>query len=176
MASHQQIAGVSDEELVQRMIRSHDDRFDPIFWEYFNTKVLPLLSDTPTVIDLGCGPGLFVRDVAGRIPKALLYGYDLTPAMIDYANQQVDYIGEKPEFGVLDLTTGPVPLADSSVDLIAMTAVLHVLDDPLKMCDELTRLLAPGGVFLLFDWVRQPLEKYLEMMMTNVPPERAEVM
>ncbi|MDP5053376.1 MAG: class I SAM-dependent methyltransferase, partial [Congregibacter sp.] len=54
--------------------------------------------------------------------------------------------------------------------------VLHVLDDPLKICAELRRLLAPGGVFLLFDWVRQPLEKYLALMMTNVPPERAEVM
>jgi SAM-dependent methyltransferase len=34
-----------------------------------------------------------------------------------------------------------------------MAAVLHVLDDPLKTCAEIRRLLAPGGVFLLVDWV-----------------------
>ncbi|MFT4677401.1 MAG: SAM-dependent methyltransferase [Patiriisocius sp.] len=54
-----------------------------------------------------------------------------------------------------------------------MAAVLHVLDDPLHTCQEILRLLAPSGVFLLIDWVRQPLSTYLEMMMANVPPEHA---
>jgi SAM-dependent methyltransferase len=111
-----------------------------------------------------------------RYPDARLYGYDLTPAMVDYAEQQVSYGSAETTFEVLDLTTQPVPLAAGRVDLIAMTAVLHVLDDPLAVCTELRRLLAPDGTFLLFDWIKQPLGQYLEMMMTNVPPERAEVM
>jgi hypothetical protein len=57
-----------------------------------------------------------------------------------------------------------------------MTAVLHVLDEPLDTRTEILRLLAPGGVFLLNDWVRQPLAQYIEMMMQNVPPEREVVM
>jgi SAM-dependent methyltransferase len=105
-----------------------------------------------------------------------LHGFDLTPAMIDYANSDVDFAGARPNFGVLDITKNPAPLEDHSVDLITMTAVLHVLDDPLETCAEILRLLAPNGVFLLSDWIRQPLEKYLEMMMASVPPERAEAM
>ena len=175
MASHQQISGISDEDMVLRMINSHDDRFDPTFWDFFTATVAPRLPETPAIVDLGCGPGLFVRDLAKRIGNGRLYGYDLTPAMIDYAEQQVNYSGLKPEFAVLDLTREAVPLPDRSVDLIAMTAVLHVLDDPLSLCAELKRLLAPGGTFLLFDWIKQPLEQYMEMMMTNVPPERVEV-
>jgi len=69
-----------------------------------------------------------------------------------------------------------VPLEDNSVDLLTMTAVLHVLDEPLAMCAEIRRLLSPGGVFLLQDWIRLPLSKYLDMMMENVPPEKAQVM
>jgi trans-aconitate methyltransferase len=30
-------------------------------------------------VDLDCGPGLFLRDLAVRYPHATLYGYDLTP-------------------------------------------------------------------------------------------------
>ena len=176
MASHQQIAGVTDEDLVQRMINSHDDRFDAIFWQFFTEDIEPRLPASPVIVDLGCGPGLFLRDVAQRIEGGQLHGFDLTPAMIDYAQNQVSYGAANAKFSVLDLTAAPVPLPDASVDLVAMTAVLHVLDDPLQTCAELKRLLAPGGTFLLFDWIKQPLEKYMQMMMANVPPERAVVM
>ncbi|MFT7133026.1 MAG: SAM-dependent methyltransferase [Cyclobacteriaceae bacterium] len=176
MASHQEIAGVSDEDFVQRMVRSHDERFDEKFWQYFATQIAPHLPKTPRMVDLGCGPGLLVRDLGYRYPSADLHGFDLTPAMIDYANSMVEFKGPTPRFGVLDITKNPVPIADNSVDLLLMTAVLHVLDEPLDTCAEILRLLAPGGVFLLNDWVRQPLPQYIEMMMQNVPPEREVVM
>jgi len=176
MASHQEIAGVSDQDFVLRMVRSHDNRFDEAFWQYVEEQVRPQLTENPRIVDLGCGPGLFVRDLGNRFSDAELYGYDLTPAMVEYAKSEVEYAGSQPEFDVLDITTTPVPLEDNSVDLLTMTAVLHVLDEPLAMCAEIRRLLAPGGVFLLQDWIRLPLSKYLDMMMENVPPEKAQVM
>ena len=42
-----------------------------------------------------------------------------------------------------------------------MSSVLHVLDEPLPALAEIRRVLAPGGIFLLNDWIRQPLEAYL---------------
>jgi len=175
MASHQEIAGVSDHDLVMRMVSSHAERFDEAFWRYIEDQVKPHLPEYSTIVDLGCGPGLFVRDLGHRISGASLYGYDLTPAMIEYAKTEVEYAGSQPELEVLDITTNPVPLEDNSVHLLTMTAVLHVLDDPLTICSEIRRLLVPGGVFLLQDWVRQPLAKYLAMMMQNVPAEKAAV-
>ena len=172
MATHQEIAGVSDEDLVQRMLKSHDDRFNESFWALFTEYVSPQLEANPCIVDLGCGPGLLVRDMASRVSNAELLGFDITPAMIDYADQ----LGLAAKFEVLDVTAGPIPLGDQSVDLISMAAVLHVLDEPLVCLAELKRLLKPGGVFLLVDWVRQPLEKYLGMMMENVPTDRAEQM
>ncbi len=176
MASHQEIAGVSDQDLVLRMVRSHDERFDETFWRSVGDQVLTNLPEHPRIVDLGCGPGLFVRDLGDQVSGAELYGYDLTPAMIDYAKTEVEFAGSQPEFDVLDITTTPVPLEDNSVHLLTMTAVLHVLDEPLAMCAEIRRLLAPGGIFLLQDWIRQPLSKYLEMMMANVPAEKKQAM
>ncbi|MFT4796770.1 MAG: SAM-dependent methyltransferase [Candidatus Azotimanducaceae bacterium] len=176
MASHQELAGVSDQDFVLRMVNSHPERFDEGFWRYVDAKVAPHLPSNPRIVDLGCGPGLLVRDMGVHFSGADLHGFDLTPAMIDYANSDVEFAGARPNFGVLDLTKSAAPLEDHSVDLITMTAVLHVLDGPLETCAEILRLLAPNGLFLLSDWIRQPLAKYLEMMMASVPPERAEVM
>lgn len=171
MATHQQIAGVSDDELVERMLRSHDDRFNDQFWDLFDKHVAGGLTAGARIVDLGCGPGLLIRDLAERASDGEFFGFDITPAMVSYAKG----LNINATFTELDLKES-VPLEDHSVDLICMAAVLHVLDEPLKLLAELRRLLKPGGTFLLIDWVRQPLEKYLQRMMENVPPERQEQM
>ncbi|MFT4677400.1 MAG: polypeptide subunit release factor methylase [Patiriisocius sp.] len=114
MASHQEIAGVSDEDLVQRMINSHGGRFGEDFWQYVEEQVETLLPSTPRIVDLGCGPGLLVRDFAVKFPDADIYGFDLTPAMSNYENSEIQFEGNKPTFGVLGLTASSVPLEDGS--------------------------------------------------------------
>ena len=85
MATHQEIGGMSDEELLQRLVTSHPERYGEAFWEFFATQVASRLPARPVVMDLGCGPGLFLRDVSAYYTPAALYGYDITLAMINYA-------------------------------------------------------------------------------------------
>lgn len=172
--THQEIAQVSDQELLQRMINSHDGRFDESFWSYFEGKVAPHLPESPVIADLGCGPGLFLRDLSRRLPDATLLGLDVTPTMLDYAGT-LDYGGKSPEYRLCDANEGPLPLADSSVNLLTMVAVLHVLNDPIEMCREIRRILADNGIFLLQDWVRMPMPDYLDRMTGDVPEEAREL-
>jgi SAM-dependent methyltransferase len=143
------------------MATTHPDRYNSDFWDYFAAQVSRRLPAQPVVVDIGCGPGLFLRDVGERYAPSTLYGYDVTPAMIDYA-KAASYPGSAPSFAWHDITAEPLPLASGSVNLVSMNAVLHVLPDPLPVCEEIIRLLAPGGVFLLHDWIRTPLQTYLE--------------
>jgi SAM-dependent methyltransferase len=161
MATHQEIGRMSDEELLQRLATTHPERFGEAFWTFFTAEVAPRLPARPVVMDLGCGPGLFLRDISARYTPAALYGYDLTPAMIDYA-RQVTYTGKAPTLAVHDLAAQPLPVTTASINLVHMSAVLHVLDDPFPVLEEIRRVLAPGGVFLLNDWIRTPLPVYLE--------------
>lgn len=158
MPTHQSLAGSTDEDLLRRMVDTHAERFGEAFWAFFASAVAPLLPPRPVVIDLGCGPALFLRDVARRDPSATLHGYDVTPAMIEYGRRLG---GVSLNLAVHDVTSQPLPHAPGSVDLVAMSSVLHVVDEPLPVLAEIRRVLAPGGVFLLQDWVRQPLSVYL---------------
>lgn len=172
--THQEIAQVSDQELLERMISSHAGRFDEAFWEYFEANVTPALPPAPAIVDLGCGPGLFLRDLSQRFPDARLTGLDVTQAMLDYA-ATLDYAGQTPAYRHCDVASGPLPLADASVHLLGMVAVFHVLTDPLEVCRELRRVLAQGGIFLLQDWVRTPLVDYLDRMAGDLPAEVQEI-
>jgi SAM-dependent methyltransferase len=166
MTTHQSISGQTDDDLLQRMIRTHPNRFGDAYWEVFDQHVLPRLGLVPTVVDLGCGPGLWLQDVAKRVPGARLHGFDLTSAMIDYA-KTLDYGGSTPTLDVLDIVEQPLPFADGSVDLIDMTAVLHLFNDPFGFLAKVKRALKPTSVFLLRDWVRRPLVEYLARAQDN---------
>ena len=167
MATHQTLSGVSDEEFLQRMAGSYTERFGEDFWTFFATHVAAHLPPHPVIIDLGCGPGLLLRDLGERYPQASLYGYDVTPAMIAYG-QQLPSTGSKPILAVHDAATQPLPHAPGTVHLVSMTSVLHVFDDPHPVLTEIRRILAPTGLFMLHDWIRHPLKTYLEWRMQRM--------
>jgi SAM-dependent methyltransferase len=160
MATHQSLSGMSDADLLQRLLASHAERFGKAFWDLFASQIAPLLPAQPVVVDLGSGPGLFLHDISERYPQAVLYGYDITPAMIAHS-QQLPWTASKPTLALHDVATQPLPHATGSVHLVTMTSVLHVFEEPLPVLAEIRRVLAPGGTFLLHDWIRRPLQAYL---------------
>lgn len=160
MTTHQSITGGTDGELLSRMVHSYAGRFNDAYWTFFDQHVRPRLTASPTLVDLGCGPGLFVQDLNRRVPGAKLFGFDLTPAMVDHA-RSLDWGGSKPTLGELNLLTDNIPLADASADMVSITAVMHLFDDPFPVLGEIKRVLKPSGTFVLYDWVRTSLAEYL---------------
>jgi SAM-dependent methyltransferase len=158
--THQSLGGASDEELLQRMVATHPERFDAPFWAFYDTHVGRRLPPRAVMIDLGCGPGLLLRDLGERHSDAILHGYDVTPAMITYG-RRLAFKPASVSLTVHDVTVEPLPLADVTVNLASMSSVLHVFDEPLPTLAEIRRVLAPGAIFLLNDWIRQPLPSYL---------------
>jgi ubiquinone/menaquinone biosynthesis C-methylase UbiE len=158
--THQTLGGASDEDLLQRMVATHPERFDAPFWAFYDTHVGRRLPSRAVMVDLGCGPGLLLRDLGERHPDAMLHGYDVTPAMITYG-RRLAFKPASVSLTVHDVTVEPLPLADATVNLASMSSVLHVFDEPLPTLAEIRRVLAPGAIFLLNDWIRQPLSSYL---------------
>ena len=61
------------------MVKTYPERFGDAYWALFTAHVAPSLPPYPVMMDLGCGPGLFLRELGERYPTATLYGYDVTP-------------------------------------------------------------------------------------------------
>ena len=70
MPTHQSLSGASDEDLLQRMLSTYPVRFGADFWAFFGSEVAPHLRPRPLIVDLGCGPGLFIRDLGERYRQA----------------------------------------------------------------------------------------------------------
>ncbi len=150
-----------DSAMVERMASNTGRRYPPEFWRFFESAVQPRIGQTPAVADLGCGGGVLLQELGARLPGAALQGLDLSDAMLAHAMEQ-DYPVGAPAFAQHDLNRAPYPIDDASLDLCISANVVCFLDNPLTLFAEARRMLRPGGLYLLYDWRRQPLAEYID--------------
>ncbi|HNW92989.1 MAG TPA: methyltransferase domain-containing protein [bacterium] len=93
-----------------------------------------------TVLDCGCGTGLFTRRLRTRYPAARLVAFDAARPLVVRAIAA----GAGGGF-VADAACPPLRAA---FDLIGANAVLHWLPDPATVLARYRTLLAPGGTLL----------------------------
>jgi ubiquinone/menaquinone biosynthesis C-methylase UbiE len=112
---------------------------------------VPDPSTLRNVLDLGCGPGGWVLDVAFALPDAEVEGVDISRPMVDYANarartQQLP----NASFGVMDLNRS-LEFPDASFDMVNARLLFAVLKRDVwpAFLRECTRVLRPGGLLRL---------------------------
>lgn len=101
------------------------------------------------VLDLGCGPGGWVLDVAFARPELEVAGIDISSAMIRYADARAQSQQRtNVSFGVMNITE-PLDFSDETFDLAHMTLLFAVLKQHqwFSYLKEVQRILVHGGLF-----------------------------
>jgi ubiquinone/menaquinone biosynthesis C-methylase UbiE len=104
------------------------------------------------VLDVGCGPGYFVRMLAEAVgPTGSAVGIDAAPEMIDYARRKARRL---PNCRFESGSAEALPFPDCSFDVVLSSLMLHHLPDELRLqaTAEMKRVLRPGGTVLLADF------------------------
>lgn len=146
------------EAFAQLMKETFEGRFNDAFWALWEEKITPHLGDSPVVLDLGTGPGMFLRALVNRHPHIKAFGVECAPYMLN----AVETLPDNAQILTADLHDPHLPLEDNSVDAAVASVVLHEMHQPVKSLFEIHRCLKPGGVLYILDWVRAPLEVYLQ--------------
>jgi SAM-dependent methyltransferase len=113
----------------------------------------PELPEDAKILDLACGSGGWVLDVAYEWPKAEVGGVDSSKTMIEYANARARSQGiTNASFGLMDITE-PLDFANASFDLVHGRFLTGVLkrDAWAPFIAECSRVLRPGGVLQLVE-------------------------
>lgn len=115
-------------------------------WNHNIHYHLLLLNAVPAqarkALDVGCGEGMFARELARSIPTVL--GIDTDQVSIDEARTQSE--APNPEYilgNFLDY-----PFENESFDFITSIATLHHMDAPAALT-RMRRLLRPGGTIAI---------------------------
>jgi ubiquinone/menaquinone biosynthesis C-methylase UbiE len=115
-------------------------------------------------LDIGCGPGQLVIDLARRYPAARVTGLDLSVEMLVLARRNADRaglsvpraaaqrgpgVGDRTEFKIGNAEDLPFP--DGHFDLVVSTLSLHHWTNPGAVLNEVARVTRPGGFYAIFD-------------------------
>lgn len=111
------------------------------------------ISNTHDVLDVACGPGTWVLEMAQAHPRMQVTGFDISRRMIDYARSIAATEGRlNAHFRVMDATK-PLDFPDGSFDLIQTRFIFGFMRPTTwpKLLQECKRLLRPGGVMVLIE-------------------------
>jgi ubiquinone/menaquinone biosynthesis C-methylase UbiE len=103
------------------------------------------------VLDIACGPGGWVLEVAQTYPQMEVTGVDLDRMLVQYGQAQAAALGlENAHFRVMDATR-PLKFADSSFDLVNARLLFGFMlpQHWPRLVAECFRVLRPGGILRL---------------------------
>jgi ArsR family transcriptional regulator len=130
------------------------------------------------VADVGTGTGILAAELA-RLGLAVV-AVDHSPRMLEAARAKLEaegLVGERAGVRGVDLRggeAGALPLADAEVDAAFAHMVLHYLPSPLDALREMARVVRPGGVVVVIDFVRHEAEwmrEELGVLWLGFPPD-----
>ncbi len=105
------------------------------YWAFNQLKKPP-----QSILDFGCGGGLFTMRLAKRYPQAQILGVDITPEAIQFANESLQQIDPPLTNVKFFVPSSPqLEYPPKSFDVITSTLVCHHLSD-----DEIVSFLKKG--------------------------------
>lgn len=115
---------------------------------------LDLLDIAPgeRVLDVGCGSGAVLRDLARRVaPSGRAVGVDPSPMMLQIAGELASEAGLNELVDLREGDARALPFPDDEFDVVlAVTSLSHVPDGE-RAVPELRRVTRPGGRVSVFD-------------------------
>jgi ubiquinone/menaquinone biosynthesis C-methylase UbiE len=112
-------------------------------------------SEGSTVIDMGCGPAISIKNILGRkiLDKFTYVGIDISKKMLMFAKQNIPY----GRFIHGDIEKPPLPA--KYADIILSLGALHHSLDKNKTLKHWTKILKPHGFLLLREPTFESLKK-----------------
>ena len=114
-------------------------------------------------LDLGTGPGSVAVEIARHRPGLRMIGLDLAAHMVERATLQAAQARLDGRGLWLQADAQDLPLPDGSCDLVFSSFALHHWQDPLRILNEIARVLRrpepnegrPGGRYFIADVCRE---------------------
>jgi len=103
-----------------------------------------------SMLDVACGTGRFLGQVAQAFPAMPMTGIDLSAAYIAEARR---HLRSRRNITLMEGNGEALPFADGSQDIVTSVFLYHELPQEVrrKITAEIARVLKPGGIYVFID-------------------------
>jgi ubiquinone/menaquinone biosynthesis C-methylase UbiE len=122
-------------------------------------------------LDIGTGTGWLSIGFAQGLPGVHVVGLDLSDVVLELARENAQKSGVSSRVSFEKGDAQDMPFEDDTFDLVISSNTLHLLKNPVRMFDEIQRVLKPDGRFLISDFRRSWLGILTEHFRASYSPE-----
>ncbi|KAI1712986.1 methyltransferase domain-containing protein [Ditylenchus destructor] len=131
--------------------RSSTNDYGPVTAHYYS--VMSKLEKGKSCVDIGCGIGSVIEDLAGTGAK--FTGLTIAPNEVEIGNANFKKFGIYPHCQILQANcVKSVPLESGSQDAAYAIYALKYFPDIKPIASEVSRILKPNGLFLVYDLMK----------------------
>jgi len=107
--------------------------------------------DSGMILDIGTGPGYLPIEIAKKSSNIMVVGIDLSRKLIQMAQSNASKAGLADRLDFQFGDAGGLIFDDSSFDMVISTGMLHSLKNPVRVLQEIYRVLKPDREAWVFD-------------------------
>ncbi len=104
-----------------------------------------------TILDVGCGFATVPIEIAKAFPKATITGIDLGEPLLKIGRKLINNNGLENQIVLLNGDAQNLQYDDSSFDVVINSFLIHIVEDPIQMLNEIERVAKPEGIILITD-------------------------
>lgn len=140
----------NDSQFAALYIKKHSKLLDKMGIKYAR-KLHDLNFTKGKILDAGCGFGQMDVAIIKKIPLSELIGLDLSEPLLDHAKKLSleNNLNDRLNFKKGDVTQ--IPFNDNEFDVVFNVNMVHWVNEPVLMLNEISRVLKPNGFFFLKD-------------------------
>jgi ubiquinone/menaquinone biosynthesis C-methylase UbiE len=121
------------------------------------------------ILDIGTGPGYLPINIARRTKSVQTIGIDIDPRAIAHAQANAAEFGvpiNRAHFEVGD--AHKLGFGNNEFDFVVSTGVIRYAKNPVKMLDEIHRVLKKGGEAWLYDFCRDSTDQEIDEQIKDI--------
>jgi len=125
------------------------------FMNHFNKGIIQFTIDRiaefniENIAEVGIGSGMALQLCAKRFPNAMIYGFDISHAMLSLAGSRNRKSIDHAKMKIEKASISKLPLGNESLDLLYTINTLYFWEDPDQVFKEVRRLLKKDGHFII---------------------------
>lgn len=165
----------SDEDYAARYAQQHQKMAENLGREVAS-KLHSRGFEGGRIIDVGCGSGATAIVLAQEFPQSEVVGVDLSEPLLRLATQATQAAGLA---GRVRFETGDaerIPYEDKLFDVVLNFNMVHIVEHPIQMLDEIERILVSDGSLFIVDLRRSWLGLFESEMKSALTPQEAKTL
>jgi ubiquinone/menaquinone biosynthesis C-methylase UbiE len=126
-----------------------------------------------TILDVGCGFASVPIEIAKTFPNAKITGIDLGEPLLDIGRTLIKREKLEKQILILNGDAQNMQYGNNSFDVVINSFLLHIVEDPIQMLNEIERVAKNEGIILITDLRRGFLAYFIKKFRTAYTLEEA---